>query len=263
MKKIVRSFSLLFIFLLYVSIAGFAQDKPIEVLVNDFVKEINKNNQDQSFAGLEKLMVESVKVQRTVINLNGTYKTVNQDRSMFLDGFRQLSSNPEISGNSQVETIYEATQKKNTGFVAAKINVKLMTKNNIAEKLSIYFSAVGVKVSNTWKFVEIKTTEVLEERNAGRCFCDFYEKDQDYAVEVRYPDGLMYKKDVLTIKYLRKDDERTIILDDAQYTWEKDGNVVNKNDPATALGSAKIAKDAAVLILKKKYDNSCIGLVSR
>ena len=262
MKKIIAAM----IVLAFVSVEVKSQDEPMTKLFKEYIKELNDLNKTKDLNRVLKFLDPSFETNQTYIGLSGVARRSTRDFSDFAADLQVFTTDRDIQLNLKIDKINDVVQGSRSGTITASLTMDVLVDGKIAEKgsFNITMAAIKAKAGSRWLFVHSDNIRTVEERNAGRCICYFYERKNDFVTELSYPVGFDYYKILDTFKFRNHNDVRTVHVDDRWYEWEKSGKILDLQDEAkTEIGTAQDPKGVAVVILGQIYQENCLSFTTR
>lgn len=243
-----------------------AQEAPITQLFKGYIKELNDLNKTKDLNRVLKFFDPSFETNQTYIGLSGVARRSTRDFSDFTADLQVLTTDRDVQLNLKIDKINDVVQGSRSGTISASLTMDILVDRKIAEKgsFNVTMAAAKAKAGSRWLFIHSDNIRTVEERNAGRCICYFYERKNDFVTELSYPVGFDYYKILDTFRFRNHNDVRTIHVDDRWYEWEKSGEILDLQGGAkTEVGTAQDPKGAAVVILGQIYQENCLSFTTR
>lgn len=241
-----------------------SQETAVEKQFRRYVKLLNDLNETKDDNALIDLFAPDFKSLITTTALSGKNNTVtgNLDRQKKL--FRKIRAYETIDINLKILELSNINQNEGKGSLTAKLSSVLYIDGKEHEKNSYIIDATIKKNDNgNWKFDYFYVDRTLEERKRGICVAYFYERKENYIVELNYPAVSDYMKAYYPFRFEFIDGSRKIIETDHDYFWKADNSVIFEIDEKAIEGTAESKKEAVGLILQNYYKDQCSEILLR
>ena len=260
MKKLIG----LVLLLSMVSVQLKAQETEVEVLFKKYIKLINDLNETKDDEALIALFSKDFKSLITTTALNGQYNTITGDLERQKKTYRTIMRYETMDANLKILDISNVSQNDAKGTLTATLSSVIYIDGKEHEKNSYRVDVTIRKDENeNWLFNYFYVDRTLEERKRGVCVAYFYERLENYIVEINYPAVSSYKKEYYPFHFEFYDDIRKIREADHDYLWNADNTVMYEMSEQKIEGTAKTKKEAVGLILQNYYKDQCYEILLR
>lgn len=246
------------------SINAISQETAIEKQVKQYVKLLNNLNETKDEAALIALFAPDFKSLITTTALSGKNNTMAGDLARQKQIFRKVMAYETIDINLKILELSNVNQNEGKGSLTAKLSSILFIDGQEYEKNSYIIDATIKKdESGKWLFDYFYVDRTLEERRKGICVAYFYERKDNYIVEINYPSVSDYSKAYFPFRFEFIDGSRRIIEKEHDYLWKADNTIIYEINEKTLAGTAENKKEAVGLILQDHYSEQCSEILLR
>ncbi len=246
-----------------ISVANnYAQKAPIEKLFDDYISEITSLNKTKDISRITQFFDERFKSNETTISIKGKQSRKSKDLEEYIAGFEGLiTTDKVIELNLKIEDITNLLQESNNAVISANFSLDVKVDGRSLGKDDYRVNMAAFKTDDDqWKFFQSDVVRIVNEVNAGECYCFIYTNENRYVTEFYYPSGLDYSTvfDVFRIEI--KGGKRTIAFNSNEwkYEWKTNGEIVGGNtNIEQKIGLAKDPKEAITSIMESQYSDVC------
>ncbi|MEQ8714431.1 MAG: hypothetical protein RIC80_15535 [Cyclobacteriaceae bacterium] len=242
----------------------YAQEQNVEKVFRAFVEEVNNLDDTKDVNLVLTFLDDNFTSERTIAGPMGTMFTETESLEQFQEGLEELTVDRDISSELKIESLEVEMNGENAARVKTSVKVTIDVDGKLGERAAIDATFLMAQKSGEWKMMRAQISRSVAQRNVGECFFKLNRRDSDYVSEVFYPTGFEYIVNNDIVQVLNEGNERFISINYQEYPWNEDGTVVSLiDDQNVELGTADKQEDAIILVLSKKYENTCLRLVKR
>jgi len=236
-------------------VSGFAQEKPVTHLLNQYVNASNALSKTKQANTVLALFDDRYKNNTAYVGLSGVVKSSSTSFEQFASQLEQNIKNKNYDFKMTVQEVVYESQKERAGTVSALVNFESKIDGKIAEKGTILMNLVGAKVRGNWKIMHNNTVRVAEGKDIGNCVCYLFSKGTTvFNAETYYPAGVEYDREYQSFRVGTRDGKRVVKGNDKDYVWTENNDVL---DGARKIGKASTPEEAVKVVLSYYYAESC------
>lgn len=231
-------------------------------LLQKYISAINALETDNSSAKTLDLYSSRYTGTTTYVKLSGGVIKKSYTKKDIKNQLDDIVQDDEYRIAITLNKVLYNNQKDKAGTISALLDFTSYIDNKEAEKGTMLFNIVAVKLETSWKIFQNNMVRISETKEIGDCVCHVYNKDNSkYVTELYYPAGVTYDHKFESFQFTATSSKELIKTKGATYEWNKKTGVITAEKKV--IGNATTQKKAIEVLTKLNFTEPCKSIIFR